>query len=54
MKQGLKLLIATAILVTSLLAATRDAAACLRACTIKCIPGNHCVILNGCARCVPN
>ncbi|MDP9121261.1 MAG: hypothetical protein M3O15_07815 [Acidobacteriota bacterium] len=53
MKKTLKLAAAAAILAASLLGATREATACLRVCTLLCSPGLHCVIVNGCARCVP-
>jgi hypothetical protein len=53
MRKLVKLAIAAAILSASLAGVAKDASACLRACTIKCLPGTHCVI-NGCARCVPD
>lgn len=54
MKKLAKLAIAAALLSAAFLTSTPSVDACLRACTIKCIPGAHCEITNGCAHCVPN
>lgn len=53
MSKLVKLAVAVAILTTSLASVARDASACLQVCTLKCLPGTHCVI-DPCAHCVPN
>jgi hypothetical protein len=53
MRKLVKLAITAAILTTSFAGAARDASACLQVCTLKCLPGTHCVI-DPCAHCVRN